>query len=126
LAAPDVVSAQVWEPPAEIIFCVQKKPPGVFLHKIPEKQVCVFSAHSSTSEHAYPFPEKPGWQEQLKEPTVLTHDALAWQLWLFKMHSLRSEQEKLFPEKPDLQPHETESIELEQTAFPSNRNAFKV
>ena len=116
----------MWEPfPAEKRL-VQKKPPGVFLQEALEIQLCVFNAHSSISEHACPFPEKPGLQEQLKEPTVLTHDALAWQLWLFKMHSLTSEQEKLFPENPDSQPHETEATELEHTVFPSKSNAFKV
>ena len=98
LAAPDVVSAQVWAPPQEM---------------------------GSLLEHSYPFPEKPGLQEQLKEPIVLTQDELAGQLWLFKMHSLASEQEKTFPEKPGLQPHETESNELEQTEFLSKSNAFK-
>ena len=100
LAAPDVVSAQVWAPPQEM---------------------------GSLLEHSYPFPEKPGLQEQLKEPIVLTQDTLAdtGQLCLFKMHSLISEQEKSFPEKPGLQPHETESNELEQTEFLSKSNAFK-
>ena len=101
LAAPDAVSAQVWALPEEkLALCEQKKPLGVpvFLHALLEIQVCVFNAHWSLIEHSYPFPEKPGLQEQLKEPMVLTQDELAGQLWLFNMHSLTSEQEKTFPE----------------------------
>jgi hypothetical protein len=64
------------------------------------------SAHSSTSEHDFPFPEKPGLQKHLNDPDVFEHCALLSQSLLPLLHSSMSEQENPSPVYPALQEHE--------------------
>ena len=71
---------------------------GVPLQVASSAQLSVPSAHSSSSTHVTPLPEKPASQEQLKPPEVLVQVALESQLLAPLAHSSISEQVVPVPE----------------------------